>query len=99
MLGDGLGMGLQYPKDTKVARLISIFPDNSSHLKELGMFVFSKWACLCFQKKKELAEGRERDMKLSVLLEQIEEHDMKLSVLLEQIEYPPPYCFPWGWAW
>ena len=54
---DCKGMGLQYPKDTKVERLISIFPDRCSHLKEL-------------------AEGRE--------------HDMKLSVLLEQIEYPTP---------
>ena len=50
-------MGLQYPQDTNVERLISIFPDKCSHLKEL-------------------ARGRE--------------HDMKLSVLLKQIEYPAP---------
>ena len=47
-----MGMGLQYPKDTKVARLISIFPDNSSHLKELDMFVLSKNGHVCVFKKR-----------------------------------------------
>ena len=50
-------MGLRYPMDTKVARLMSIFPGKDAHLKEL-------------------AEGGE--------------HDMNVSVFLKQIGYPHP---------